>query len=128
MLESQKRFITVLLFITLSILLIGYGLFLFLIPQYYFTYFPVIPAFLLVVTIVVHNFLIRASENDPRKFTSKYLGAMGLKMFIYLTFLVVILFLDTARAVPFLVSFLVTYAAFTIYEVLSILNFLKKGK
>ena len=128
MFESQKRFITVLLILTLGILLVGYGLFIFLIPQYYFPYFPVIPVFLLVVTAGVHIFLIRASENDPRKFTSKYLGAMGLKMFIYLVFLVVFLFIDTARAVPFLVSFLVTYAAFTIYEVLSILNFLKKGK
>ena len=128
MLESQKRFITVLLFLTLGILLIGYGLFFFIFPAYYFPYFPVIPAFLLVVTIVVHNFLIRASENDPRKFTAKYLGAMGLKMFIYLTFLVVFLFIDIARAVPFLVCFLVTYVTFTVYEVISILNFLKKDK
>ena len=128
MLESQKRFITVLLYLTLGLLGIGYALFFFLIPEYYFPYFPAIPAFLLVVTIVVHIFLIRASENDPRKFTSKYLGAMGLKMFIYLTFLVVFLFLDTSRAVPFLVSFLVTYVTFTTYEVISILNFLKKDK
>ena len=73
-----------------------------------------------------NGFLIKASENNPRKFTSKYLGAMGLKMFIYLLFLVVFLFLDTAHAVPFLVSFLATYAAFTTYEVISILKFLKK--
>jgi hypothetical protein len=128
MLESQKRFITVLLILTLALLGIGYALFFLLIPEFYFPYFPVIPAFLLIVTVVVHIFLIRASENDPRKFTSKYLGAMGLKMFIYLAFLVVFLFIDTARAVPFLVSFLVTYVTFTTYEVISILNFLKKDK
>jgi hypothetical protein len=114
------------LIITVSILVLGYALFFFLVPQYYFPHFPVIPAFLFIVTILVHSYLVRASENDPRRFTSKYLGAMGLKMFIYLIFLVVFLFLDTGRAVPFLVSFLVTYAAFTIYEVISILNFLKK--
>ena len=128
MLESQKRFFVVLLFLTLGLIGIGYGLFFFVIPAYYFPHFPVIPAFLLVVTMAAHIFLIKASENDPRKFTAKYLGAMGVKMFIYLTFLVVFLFIDTARAVPFLVSFLVTYVVFTTYEVLSILKFLKKDK
>ena len=128
MFESQRKFIFTLLFIAIIITLLGYGIFLFLMPQHYFPYFPVIPAFLLVVTILVHAYLVKASENDPRKFTSKYLGAMGLKMFIYLVFLVLILFIDTAHAIPFLVSFLVTYAAFTIYEIISILNYLKKDK
>ena len=125
---SQRKFILTMLIITTILLVLGYALFGFLLPQYYFPYFPVIPAFLFIVTVVVHSYLIRASENDPRKFTSKYLGAMGAKMFIYLVFLVVCLFLDTGRAVPFLVSFLVSYAAYTIFEVLSILNFLKKDK
>jgi len=128
MFESQRKLIITLLFIALIITALGYGLFLFFIPQYYFPHFPVIPAFLLLVTIMVHVYLIKSSENNPRKFTSKYLGAMGLKMFIYLVFLVVFLFIDTAHAVPFLVSFLVTYAAFTLYEVISILNYLKKDK
>jgi hypothetical protein len=128
MFKSQKKFIFTLLFIALIITLLGYGLFLFFIPKYYFPYFPVIPAFLLVVTVLVHVYLIKSSENNPRKFTSKYLGAMGLKMFMYLVFLLIFLFIDTARAVPFLASFLVTYAAFTLYEVSSILNYLKKDK
>ena len=128
MFESQRKLIITLLFIALIITALGYGLFLFFIPQYYFPHFPVIPAFLLVVTIMVHVYLIKSSENNPRKFTSKYLGAMGLKMFIYIIFLVVFLFIDTAHAVPFLVSFLVTYAVFTLYEVISILNYLKKDK
>jgi hypothetical protein len=128
MFESQRKFIITMLFIALIITVLGYGLFHFLIPQYYFPHFPVIPAFLLLVTIMVHVYLIKSSENNPRKFTSKYLGAMGLKMFIYMIFLVVFLFIDRAHAVPFLVSFLVTYAAFTLYEVISILNYLKKDK
>ena len=128
MFESLRKFTVTLIFISLFITLLGYGIFLFFVPQHYFPYFPAIPAFLLLVTLLVHIYLVRASENDTRKFTAKYLGAMGLKMFIYLIFLVVFLFIDTDRAVPFLVSFLVTYAAFTTYEVISILNYLKKEK
>jgi hypothetical protein len=128
MIQSLRKFIVNMLFITVILLMVGYAIFLLLVPQYYFPYFPVIPAFLFVITVLGHGYLIRASGNDPRKFTSKYLGAMGLKMFIYLIFLVVVLFLDTARAVAFLLSFLVTYVTFTVYEVISILNFLKKEK
>ena len=128
MYASLRNFVFTVLFIALLITALGYGLFLFLVPQYYFPYFPAIPAFILMVTILVHAYLIKASENDPRKFTSKYLGATGLKMFIYLLFIVVFLFVDTTRAVPFLIIFLVTYAAFTLYEAISILNFLKKDK
>ena len=128
MFESLRKFTFTLLIIALVITLLGYGIFLFFIPQHYFPYFPVIPAFLLLVTLLVHFYLVRASENDTRKFTAKYLGAMGLKMFIYMIFIIIFLFIDTARAVPFLVSFLVTYAVFTTYEVVSILNYLKKDK
>ena len=128
MFESLRKFTFTLLIIAFVITFIGYGIFLFFIPQHYFPYFPVIPAFLLLVTLLVHFYLVRASENDTRKFTAKYLGAMGLKMFIYMIFLIIFLFIDTARAVPFLVSFLATYAAFTTYEVISILNYLKKDK
>jgi len=126
--ESLRRFAFTLIFIALVFTVLGYGVFLFIAPAQYFPYFPVVPAFLLLVTLLVHIYLIRASENDARKFTARYLGAMGLKMFIYLIFLVVVLSIDTARAVPFLVSFLACYAAFTTHEVISILNYLKKDK
>ena len=128
MFESQKKFITTLIIIALVLTALAYGLFYFFIPQHYFTYFPAIPACVLVITFLVHIYLIKSSENNTRKFTAKYLGAMGFKMFLYLLFLVIILLIDTSHAVPFLVSFLVTYATFTLYEVISILNFLKKDK
>ena len=128
MFGSLKKFMLTLLLLTLALMVLGYGLFLYVVPQHYFSYFPVIPAFILVVTLLVHAFLIKDSGNNPRKFTAKYLGAMGLKMFIYLLFLMVILFLDTAHAVPFLICFLVSYASFTTYEVMAILKFLKKDR
>ncbi len=128
MFVSLRKFILTVLLIALIITVVGYGLFLLVFPQHYFAYFPVVPAFLLIVTILVHAFLIKASESNPRKFTSRYLGAMGLKMFVYLVFIMVFLFVDTPRAVAFLVCFLATYAAFTVYEVISILNYLKKNK
>jgi len=124
--DSLRKFGFNLLLLTLVLTALGYGLFLFVIPESYFTLFPLVPFFVFAVTIVVHVFLVRASENDARKFVSRYLGAMGLKLLIYIVFLITILVLDTKQAVPFLISFLVCYASFTLVEVISILKHLKR--
>ena len=124
--ESLRKFGFTLLLLTLILTALGFGLFLFFIPEYYFSLFPLVPFFLFTVTMVVHVFLVRESENDARKFASRYLGAMGLKILIYIVFLVAFLVLDTKRAVPFLISFLVCYASFTLVEVISIMKYQKR--
>ena len=68
-----------------------------------------------------------ASENDARRFPTKYLGSMGLKILIYIIFIAVFLAIDTKDAVPFLVSFLVSYATFTIVEVAAMLRYQKRS-
>ena len=125
MIESVRKFIFQLLILTLLLTCLGYGLYTFVLPESYFPLFPIIPAFLFIVTLLVHVYQVRARAGDSRKFTSKYLGAMGLKILIYLVFIVVILLIDTTSAIPFLVSFLAMYAALTVFEVISILNTLK---
>ena len=124
--ESLRKFGFNLFLLTLILTALGYGLFLFLIPESYFSLFPLVPFFLFAITIIVHIYLVRASDNDARKFTARYLGAMGLKIFIYIIFLIIFLAMATEHAIPFLVSFLVSYAAFTLFEVISILKFLKR--
>ena len=125
MIESVRKFIFQLLILTLLLTCLGYGLYTFVLPESYFPLFPIIPAFLFIVTLLVHVYQVRASAGDSRKFTSKYLGAMGLKILIYLCFIIIFLLVVDSSVVPFLISFLVMYIAFTIFEVISILNSLK---
>jgi hypothetical protein len=124
--ESLRKFGFNLLLLTLILTALGYGLFLFAIPESYFSLFPLVPFFLFAVTLIVHIFLVRASENDARKFASQYLGALGLKILIYIVFLVAFLLLNKKHAVPFLISFLLCYASFTLVEVISILKYQKR--
>lgn len=124
--DSVRKYAINLGLLTLLLIAVGYGLFLFIIPESYFQSFPLIPIFLFAVTLLVHLYLVKASENDSRKFTSKYLGTMGLKIFIYVIFLAVFLVADTGHAVPFLVGFLVCYAAFTLVEVIALLKYQKR--
>ena len=65
MIQSMRKFIYNMVIITVILLVVGYILLLLLFPQYYFPYFPVIPAFLFLVTILGHSYLIRASERSP---------------------------------------------------------------
>jgi len=127
MMEPVRKFLFRLFMFTLILTCLGYGLFSFILPGSYFPFFPVLPAFLFIITIAVHVYLIRASKGNKRKFVSKYLGAMGLKILIYLAFIIIFLAVDTTSTISFILSFLVMYAAFTIFEVISILNTLKNN-
>ena len=120
--ESIRKYAFNLFLLTLILTAAGYGMFLFIIPESYFPVFPIVPFFLFSTTLIVHIYLVRASQNDARKFTSKYLGSMGLKIFIYIIFIAIFLATATQHAIPFLVSFLVCYASFTLIEVIAILK------
>jgi hypothetical protein len=124
--ESLRSYAINLFLLTLVLTAAGYGIFAFLVPESYFGFFPVVPFFLFAVTIIVHIYLVRASQNNARKFTSKYLGAMGLKIFIYIIFLAIFLAAATKHAIAFLICFLVCYAAFTLVEVLALLKYQKR--
>jgi hypothetical protein len=52
---------------------------------------------------------------------------MGVKILVYIIFLIIFLFAATRHAIPFMVSFLVCYAAFTMVEVIAILKY-QKGR
>lgn len=125
--DSLRKYAFNLFLLALILTTAGYGMFLFLVPESYFLLFPVIPFFLFAVTIIVHIYLVKASQNNPRKFTSKYLGAMGLKIFIYIIFMVIFLAVATEHAIAFLISFLVCYAAFTLVEVIAMLKYQKSS-
>lgn len=123
---SLRKYVIQLFLLALLLTAAGYGIFWFLVPASYFPFFPAVPFFILAITLAVHIYLVRAGEQDPRKFMAKYLGAMGLKIFIYILFLLLCLALATEHAVAFLVSFLVCYAVFTLVEVIVLLKILKR--
>jgi len=125
--DFLRKFVFRLALMALVLTCLGYGLFYYFFPESYFPFFPVIPAFLFLVTIVVHYYLVKASRGDSRKFTVRYMGSLGLKILVYICFIIVFLVVDFSSAIPFLVSFLVMYGAFTLFEVISILNAFKKS-
>jgi len=128
MISKEKRFFLkkALLF---SMVLIGISLLLYdtLLKEFYLKAFPLQFGIVTLMTVFSHLKLMNASERNPRKFSTTYLSIMSVRLLVYLVFILVCLLIDRTNAVNFVVTFLVLYLAFTIFEVIEISNFLKKN-
>jgi hypothetical protein len=81
--------------------------------------------FVMLVTVVVHFVLIKASTN-PRTFIGKFVAFSGLKMIVFLIAILIYALSVKNEIVIFMLAFLITYFIFTILEISAILKFLKK--
>lgn len=78
--------------------------------------FPLI-YFFAVTTFFLHFFLYKMSRGNPKRFISYFMGATGIKLFLYMTVLLIFVFTFPEHAVGFISEFFVLYVLFTIYEV-----------
>jgi len=82
--------------------------------------------FFVAITIGVHLIITKAGKKEIRQFSTYFMGSTTAKLFIYLIFIVVYVFVDKEHAVPFLLTFLSLYFLFTFFETYSLLKDLKK--
>jgi hypothetical protein len=110
------------------LVLIGISLILFesLLKDYYLRVFPLQFTLVSLVTVFSHLRLMSAVHQNVRRFNTKFLSIMAVKLFVYLCFILVCLLIDRSQAVNFVLTFLILYMSFTIFEVYQISNFLKK--
>jgi len=123
--QGGKRFIFQVLIITGLFILAGYSLFYTFLSQYRFGAFIIIPLFFCTLSILVHFFLIRRARRNLNRFVPAFLGATGVKLAVYLMFLVPMLLLNRPHIVSILVCFLTMYVAYTIHEVTAVLAYLR---
>lgn len=113
----------------LSIVLIVVGFFAFKnwFPDRYLSGFYGIILLVLLITVFFHSLLINAAQKSNIGFINKFLAYTGVKLLFYLFFIVGYIFLIGIQPVSFLLTFLFSYLVFTVFEVISILEFLKKN-
>ena len=121
-----KKYIIRLLVFSAIISTISFGLFSFVLPQYYLPVFPYLIAFFISVSILVHVILLKASNFRIAKFSTFYMGSTTAKLFLYIIFLIIYVLADKENAVPFLLTFFVLYFLYTIFETFSLLIDLKE--
>ena len=96
-------------------------------PDKYFSGFSGVIILVFGVTVFFHSILIKAAAKQNMAFINKFLAFTGFKLLMYLFFIIGYIFLIGTPPVSFLLTFLLSYLVFTVFEVVSILEFLKKN-
>lgn len=84
--------------------------------------------FFAIVTGLVHLFLLRAAQKDPKAFIKGFMASSAIKIFIYLGFLVIFVLFMRENAVVFIAEFAIFYFVFTIFEVSLLYSSLRPKK
>jgi F0F1-type ATP synthase assembly protein I len=127
--SSLKKFTIGLIGIAVFILVIGYIVFYLIDDQYYFSFFPWLVLGFAGVTLVIHLFVSKGLKKNMNRFTSRFMGAMGIKILIYLAFLVIYLSIEkNIHLFSFIITFVFCYIAYTAYEIKTLYSMLKNSK
>ncbi len=121
-----KKFIVQGFFIILLLAVIGYFLFTGVFNPYYQVILPFVLLFIFLFTTVIHAILLKTARKEPKKLVNRFLMLTGLKMMIYLFIMIIYLIISKQDSAPFLLTFLIVYLVFTIFEISSILSHLKR--
>lgn len=122
-----KEFIIQETILAAIITLIGYLLFITILEPYYRNVIPWLLVVVYLLTAAVHGFLLLTYRREPKRFITRYMIASGIKIALYLIFIIIYLILFPENAAIFLLSFLSFYFLFTLFEVFSIHRTVKKN-
>lgn len=96
-------------------------------PQLYTPSFFYIIGIVFLVNLAFHSFLVYTAAQNNKAFVRRFLASTMLKLLVYLTVILVMIFAGNPRIKVVLVGFLLLYIVFTVHEIYSIMEFLKKN-
>lgn len=111
-------------------ILLGLGYFMFCkygFPQFYTPNVYLIILFLFLVNALFHSYFVQTVIKKNEAFVRRYLASTMLKLLIYLSILLLMIFTGQALIKVIIVSFLLFYIVFTAHEIFTIMEFLKKN-
>lgn len=126
MLSLGKNFLIKLIAITIVLITIGLILFNTCLSVYSFPAFPFLILYFFSITFITHSILVKYANIRFARFSSIYMLITGVKLFINIIFLVIYIWLYSTTAFAFIISFLITYVSYTVFEVISLLSDLKE--
>ena len=125
---ERQIFLKKIVYLCLSISGMAILLYQSVLKGYYLSIFPLQFAVVILVTVISHLRLMTSVEQNAQRFITTFLSVMSAKLFIYLFFILICLLVDRSNAINFVVTFLLLYLIFTIFEVIEISNFFKKNQ
>jgi len=89
---------------------------------------PFVILFFLSFTIIMHRYLLKSTQGNPKKFVYSFLMITTVKILLYLGVILVYVLLNRADAVAFIIVFFVNYFLFTSFELTTVMKLIKKTK
>jgi len=124
--DASRKFVLKITLFTLTIFILSAALFTTVLKTFYLSVFPVQLLLIATVTTMGHLWVIRAADQNPMKFTTAFMASVTLKLLVYLFFMLIYLLIDHSEVISFILTFIALYIAFTIFEVIQVLKFIKK--
>ncbi len=118
----MKSYIIKIISISIIIAILALAIFYFIIPQYYLPVFPAIILFFIATSIFVHVFLTKAGKKNMRQFSTYFMGSIGIKLFIYMIFIIVYSLIDKENIINFVSQFFILYIIYTFFETTAIMK------
>jgi hypothetical protein len=123
-----KKFIIKGIIISVALSIAGFFLFITILKEYFSFSFPILLLVIFLINVLFHRYLIRSAGKSNRKFPIKFLSATVIKMGLYLILIILFVVFDRENAIPFLFVFITIYVVFTIFEVISVLDYIKNTR
>ena len=123
--NGLKRFFIRICVLFLIICVISQVLFSSIFETYIFPGRIICIGFIWMLTCVSYYWLMTTVHNKPKAFNRVFMVQTTVKLLLYLACLTIYLLIFRQYAIPFIVHFLVVYLVFAVFEVLSILKFIK---
>lgn len=123
---GKKLFIRKFIIFSIVLTSISVILYMTVLKPFYVKTFPLQLLLIGSLTAFSHLRLIKACEQNIRRFTTVYMLSVTLKLMAYLSFLLICLLIDHSDALAFVLTFFALYICFTVFEVIQVLKFLKK--
>lgn len=96
-------------------------------PQFYTASIYYLIAIVFAVNVLFHSFLVYTAQKNNQAFVRRFLASTMLKLLVYLMVMLVMILFGNPQMKIVLISFLLMYIVFTVHEVYSIMEFLKKN-
>ena len=123
-----KKFNQIVYAIALLTYLIIAVVFYYIIPSKFHLSLLTVPILEALVTSLLHKKLILSSKERPQKFINMFMAVTGIKLMLYLFFILIFIITLTEFAIPFLAIFFPLYIIYTILEINQLLAFFNKLK
>lgn len=96
-------------------------------PNLYTKSIFLVIALLFVINGIFHGYFVHTVVYKNEAFVRRFLASTMLKLLLYLSILLIMIFTGQPQIKVILVSFLIFYLVFTAHEIYSIMEFLKKN-